>query len=180
MCKPTIIQTRAEASPHPPRLVEQQQERLAAALHPTLCLSLINCSSTSSVAHAPTTSFLESTMRAAQHLLFLFSLSSVALGQTATSPAASPSTRASGASISPVFADLDRLQTASSRANLDLAHMRIEVEGRQRLQAAGARQCRFRAAKLDHGFAGPDRQCPERATERECGVQVVSQSQCSL
>jgi hypothetical protein len=65
-------------------------------------------------------------MRAAQHLLFLFSLSSVALGQTATSPAASPSTRASGASISPVFADLDRLQTASSRANLDLAHMRIE------------------------------------------------------
>lgn len=65
-------------------------------------------------------------MRTAQHLLLLFSLSAVALGQTATSPAVSPSTRASGASMSPVLADLDRLQAAASQANLDLAHVRIE------------------------------------------------------
>jgi hypothetical protein len=64
-------------------------------------------------------------MRTAQNLLLLFSLSAVALGQTATSPAASPNTRASGASISPVLADLDRLQAAASQANVDLAHMRI-------------------------------------------------------
>jgi len=66
-------------------------------------------------------------MRTAHNLLFLFSLSSVALAQVATAPTpASSSARASSASMNPVLADLDRLQAAASRANLDLAHMRIE------------------------------------------------------
>jgi hypothetical protein len=66
-------------------------------------------------------------MRTAQNLLFLFSLSSVALAQMATAPSpALSSARAGSASMSPVLADLDRLQSAASQANLDLAHVRIE------------------------------------------------------
>ncbi len=79
-------------------------------------------------------------MRTAQHLLLLFSLSAAALGQTATSPAASPSTRASVAPMGPVLADLDRLQAAASQANLDLAHVRIEkwkADSNSKQQAQG-------------------------------------------
>jgi len=65
-------------------------------------------------------------MRIAQNLLFLFSLSSVALGQTATASAPAPSSARASASTIPVLADLDRLQPAASQANLDLGHMRIE------------------------------------------------------
>jgi hypothetical protein len=49
----------------------------------------------------------------------------VSFGQTATAPAANAAT-ASGASMSPVLTDLDRLQAAAAQANLDLGHMRIE------------------------------------------------------
>ena len=80
-------------------------------------------------------------MRTAQNLLFLFSLSSVALAQMSTAPASGPSgERAGSASMSPVLADLDRLQTAASRANLDLAHLRIEkwkADGGSKQQAQG-------------------------------------------
>lgn len=66
-------------------------------------------------------------MRTVQNLLFLFSISSMALGQTAAAPASSPSSaRVTSASTTPVLADLDRLQAAASQANLDLGHIRIE------------------------------------------------------
>jgi len=80
-------------------------------------------------------------MRTAQKLLFLLSLSSVALGQTATAPTTAPSRGlAVNASTTPVLADLDRLQAAASQANLDLGHMRIEkwkADSNSKQQAQG-------------------------------------------
>ncbi|MGD0929558.1 MAG: hypothetical protein ABR902_02805 [Candidatus Korobacteraceae bacterium] len=80
-------------------------------------------------------------MRTAQKLLFLLSLSSVALGQTATAPTTAPSRGLTvNASTTPVLADLDRLQAAASQANLDLGHMRIEkwkADSNSKQQAQG-------------------------------------------
>ena len=80
-------------------------------------------------------------MRTAQKLIFLLSLSSVALGQTATAPTTAPSRGLTvNASTTPVLADLDRLQAAASQANLDLGHMRIEkwkADSNSKQQAQG-------------------------------------------
>ena len=80
-------------------------------------------------------------MRTAQNLLFLFSLSSVALAQMANTPASAPSSaRAGSASMSSVLSDLDRLQAAASQANVDLAHIRIEkwkADSNSKQQAQG-------------------------------------------
>jgi len=78
-------------------------------------------------------------MRTAQNLLFLFFLSAVTFGQTATTPAPAPgNTRASNVSMAPVLADLDRLQAAALQASLDLGNMRIEkwkADGNTKQQA---------------------------------------------
>jgi len=80
-------------------------------------------------------------MRTAQNLLFLFSLSSVALAQMANAPPSAPgSARAGSASMSSVLSDLDRLQAAASQANVDLAHIRIEkwkADSNSKQQAQG-------------------------------------------
>lgn len=80
-------------------------------------------------------------MRTAQNLLFLFSLSSIALGQTTTAPATAPSSaRATSPSMAPILADLDRLQAAAAQANLDLGHIRIEkwkADSNSKQQAQG-------------------------------------------
>ena len=184
-----------------PRLYRQQLKRLRirgrlglsledrspkrpadAALHPTNSCFRINYSSTSSVALAPTTSFLESTMRTAQKLLFLLSLSSVALGQTATAPATAPSSARHRQPIDgPVLADLDRLQAAASQANLDLGHMRIEkwkADSNSKQQAQGnADSVQRNLTTALPGLIANVRSAPQ---DVNCAVQAVSQSQCSL
>jgi hypothetical protein len=66
-------------------------------------------------------------MRTAYNLLLLVSLSSLAWAQTAAVPAPAPN-NANGGSVSmtPILADLDRLQAAASQANNDLAYMHIQ------------------------------------------------------
>lgn len=80
-------------------------------------------------------------MRTAQNLVFLFCLSSMVSGQTATTPVSLPSNaHSTSASMSPIFADLDRLQGAASQANLDLGHIRIEkwkADSNSKQQAQG-------------------------------------------
>jgi len=66
-------------------------------------------------------------MRIAQTLLLLFALSPVMPGQSTMTPAPAPGpSPAGGVSMTPILADLDRLQAAAAQANIDLGHMRIE------------------------------------------------------
>ncbi len=61
-------------------------------------------------------------MRSLANLLLLIFISVIAVAQVQNAPAP-PTNAAPAASVSP---DLDRLQTAASQANVDIAHMRIE------------------------------------------------------
>ncbi len=61
-------------------------------------------------------------MRSRGNLLLLIFISMVATAQVQNAPA--PATNAAGSAG--LSSDLDRLQTAASQANLDIAHMRIE------------------------------------------------------
>ncbi len=66
-------------------------------------------------------------IRTSQALLILLSLSSFAWAQS--TPASAPVTNGTSAgsvSMAPILADLDRLQTAASRINSELAYMRID------------------------------------------------------
>jgi hypothetical protein len=89
-------------------------------------------------------------MKTIQILILLLALSSLSAAQAASAPAPAPNNSiAASSSMSPVLSDLDRLQTAASQTNSQLAYMHID---KWKADAASKQQAQTNADSIQRNL----------------------------